>query len=113
MKTRTLIGTALLASAAGLGLALAATEIDHLPLPFQVHADTHPLRVADSDHGREGKADRNGRHNDDDDDDDDDDHVRAGARPAAGPQTGQANPATPVPDNGLFQGKARPKVELQ
>ena len=47
------------------------------------------------------------------DDDDDDDDGRPGARPAAVPQNGPADPAAPVPDNGLFQGKARPKVEVQ
>ncbi|OYW99438.1 MAG: hypothetical protein B7Z15_21125 [Rhizobiales bacterium 32-66-8] len=69
MKTRTLIGTALLLSTAGLGVALAATQVDHLDQTFlgrdeATRADTPPL------------------------------------------------PA-PIPDNGLFQGKARPKVEVQ
>jgi hypothetical protein len=120
MKTRTLIGTALLLSTAGLGVALAATRIDHLDLPFHgrqepahdeaARADTRPLRLADSDHRREGKERHHGRHHDDDDDDDD---GRPGARPGAVPQNGPADPAARVPDNGLFQGKARPKVEVQ
>lgn len=117
MKTRTLIGTALLLSTAGLGVALAATQIDHLDLPFHsrdeaARADARPLRLADNDHRREGKERHHGRHHDDDDDDDDDDG-RPGARPGAVPQNGPADPAAPVPDNGLFQGKARPKVEVQ
>lgn len=117
MKTRTLIGTALLLSTAGLGVALAATQIDHLDLPFHSRddapgADARPLRLADNDHRREGKERHHGRHHDDDDDDDDDDG-RPGARAGAVPQNGPADPAAPVPDNGLFQGKARPKVEVQ
>jgi len=117
MKTRTLIGTALLLSTAGLGVALAATQIDHLDLPFHsrddaVRAEIRPRRLADNDHRREGKERHHGRHHDDDDDDDDDDG-RPGARPGAVPQNGPADPAAPVPDNGLFQGKARPKVEVQ
>lgn len=116
MKTRTLIGTALLLSTAGLGVALAATQIDHLDLLFHSRddaprADARPLRLADNDHRREGKERHHGRHHDDDDDDDD--NGRLGARPGAVPQNGPADPAAPVPDNGLFQGKARPKVEVQ
>lgn len=116
MKTRTLIGTALLLSTAGLGVALAATQIDHLDLPFHsrdeaARSDARPLRLADNDHRREGKERHHGRHHDDDDDDDDD--SRPGARTGAVPQNGPADPAAPVPDNGLFQGKARPKVEVQ
>ncbi|WP_296583627.1 hypothetical protein [Xanthobacter sp.] len=111
MKTRTLIGTALLLSTAGLGVALAATQIDHLDLPFHSRDDARPLRLADNDHRREGKE----RHHDDedDDDDDDDDGGRPGPRAGVVPQNGSADPTTPVPDNGLFQGKARPKVEVQ
>lgn len=105
MKTRTLIGTTLLLSAAGLGVALAATRIDHLDLPFHSRDDAaHALRLSDNDHRREGKE----RHHNDDDDDDDD-----GGRPGPVPQNRPADPASPVPDNGLFQGKAPPKVEVQ
>ena len=117
MKTRTLIGTALLLSTASLGVALAATQIDPLDPPFHgrdevARADTRPVRLADSDHRREGKERHHRRHHDDDDDDDDDEG-RSGARSRAVPQNGPADPAAPVPDNGLFQGKARPKVEVQ
>lgn len=115
MKTRTLIGTALLLSTAGLGVALAATQIDHLDLPFHsrdaaARPDTRPLRLADNDRQRE-QGDRHRERHDDDDDDDDD--GGSGGRRGAVPQTGPADPAAPVPDNGLFQGKARPKVEVQ
>lgn len=111
MKTRTLIGTALLLSTAGLGVALAATRIDHLDLPFHSRDDAaRALRLSDNDHRREGKE---RHHNDDDDDDDDDDGDRPGPRPGPVPQNRPVDPASPVPDNGLFQGKAPPKVEVQ
>jgi hypothetical protein len=76
------------------------------------------FRVADRDHRRREEARRHHRkhHDDDDDDDDDDDEDDRGDRGrgrADGPGvTGPSDPATPVPDNGLFQGKARPKVEV-
>lgn len=116
MKTRTLIGTALLLSTAGLGVALAATQVDHLDLPFHNRAeaartDAGIVWLADNDHQHKRGDHHNGRHHDDDDDDDDDD--RSGGRPGAVLQNGPADPAAPVPDNGLFQGKARPKVEVQ
>lgn len=57
----------------------------------------------DDDHGRD-----DGRHDDDDDDDDDDD--RGGS---AVPQNGPSDPNAPIPDNGLFKGKTRPKVEVK
>lgn len=68
------------------------------------------FRVAD-DHRRERHHDRkHHRHHDDDDDDDRGgrNEGRAGRLPATGP----SDPTTPVPDNGLFQGKTRPKVEV-
>lgn len=113
MKTRTLIGTALLLSTAGLGVALAATQVDHPDRPRQsrdpaARADTRSLRLADND---QAQGDRHRGHHDDDDDDDDDEH--SGGRRGAVPQTGATIPAAPVPDNGLFQGKAPPKVEVQ
>lgn len=118
MKTRTLIGTALLLSTAGLGVALAATQVDHLDRLRHsrdpaARADTRSLRLADND---QAQGDRHRGHNDDDDDDDDDDDgddEHSGGRRGAVPQTGATNPAAPVPDNGLFQGKAPPKVEVQ
>ncbi|MCE1235760.1 MAG: hypothetical protein LWW93_05315 [Hyphomicrobiales bacterium] len=68
------------------------------------------FRIA-GDHRRDRDGDHHGRrsHRDHDDDDDDDGAAgRGGRMPAAGP----SDPTTPVPDNGLFQGKARPKVEV-
>ena len=120
MKTRTLIGAALLLSTAGLGVALAAARIDPLVRPSHGHdaaarADARPQRLADNDQPREHSDRHSGRYANDggDDDDDDDDDDRSGGRPGAPPQNRAADPAAPVPDNGLFQGKARPKVEVQ
>jgi hypothetical protein len=67
--------------------------------------------------GREHHGERHGHHarHSDDDEDDDDDH--GGHRHGRnGGAKGQADPNaanTPVPDNGVFKGKARPKVEVQ
>lgn len=72
--------------------------------------DGETFRVAD-DHRRDRHHGRKHHRDHDDDDDDDDDRGgsdRAGRQPATGP----SDPTTPVPDNGLFQGKARPKVEV-
>ncbi|WP_407049339.1 hypothetical protein [Methyloraptor flagellatus] len=67
-----------------------------------------------ADRGRERHHDRDRRHarHHHDDDDDDDDHGDRG-RGARLPVTGPVDPNAPVPDNGLFQGKARPKVEVR
>ena len=46
-----------------------------------------------------------------DDDDWDDDDDEGGGRGAI-PQAGPTDPNAPVPDNGLFNGHARPKVEV-
>lgn len=123
MKTRTLIGTALLLSTAGLGVALAATQAEHQDHGVHVRhqepegsAADGPLRFAgdDREHGDRARGDGHhdrSHHADDEDDDDDDNDT--GDRRGAVQQTGPADPAAPVPDNGLFQGKARPKVEVQ
>lgn len=57
-----------------------------------------------SEHGEHGRDHR--RHAEEDDEDDDDEGGGA-SQPRA------ADPSAPVPDNGLFNGKARPKVEVQ
>jgi hypothetical protein len=58
----------------------------------------------DDDHDGGGGARRD--HDDDEEDDDDDDGPVNG-------QAAQADPNAPVPDNGLFKGKIRPKVQVQ
>jgi hypothetical protein len=74
------------------------------------------FRVADREHRRrhEAREHRRGHDDDDDEDDDDDDDRRGGERGRTGRpgMTGPTDPNAPVPDNGLFQGKARPKVEV-
>lgn len=125
MKTRTLIGAALLLSTTGIGVALAAAEADHLT---SSHHERHggatssaiegrPIRFAEESHERRRDGEHRGRrHHDDDDDDDEDegeDEDDEGGRRGAIPQAGPADPNAPMPDNGLFNGKARPKVEVQ
>jgi len=86
---------------------------DGLPGARSEASDVAPFRVA-GDHRRDRDRDRrtHHRHHDDDDDDDDDRGGRAEGGAGRMPATGPTDPATPVPDNGLFQGKARPKVEV-
>jgi hypothetical protein len=74
--------------------------------------DGQPLTVADNDRKHRRHGERHDRHHDDDDDSDGDDGHdgrRAGAQRQADPN----DPAKAVPDNGLFNGKVRPKVEVQ
>ena len=114
MKKPILIGAALLLSTAAIGVALAAADLDFLeghrnerPHGFEASgAEGRPLLLAEEGRGRENHA---RRHHEEDDDDDDDE----GAGRGAIPQTGPADPDGPLPDNGLFHGKARPKVEVQ
>ena len=72
------------------------------PATLEVLATEDRRGDDDDDRGRDGR-----RHDDDDDDDDDD---RGG--PIV-PRNGPADPNAPVPDNGLFKGAARPKVEVK
>ncbi|MEJ1157298.1 hypothetical protein [Prosthecomicrobium sp. N25] len=62
-------------------------------------------------HGRDERSAHERRHHDDDDDDDGRD--RGGARRGDLSPTGPADPNAPLPQNGLFGGKSRPKVEVQ
>jgi len=82
------------------------------------------IRDGDEHHGARR---HHGRHWDDDDDDDDGDRHgrrhhgdhhgdRDGGPSSRGGAKGPADPnaaTTPVPDNGVFNGKTRPKVEVQ
>ena len=117
-----LVLAALLLTGTVAGTAVAATHHDgeilrHLFGHEAEHAeaaggDGAPFRVADDhrrDRERHHDRDHHRRHHDDDDDDD------RGGRNGRGdrlPATGPTDPNAPVPDNGLFQGKARPKVEV-
>ncbi|WP_374310360.1 hypothetical protein [Methylocella sp.] len=109
-----LIGAALLLSTAAIGVALAAADLDFLEGhrherrrgPEASGAEGRPLRLAEEGRGREHHA---RQHQEEDDDDDDDEGGGRGAIP----QTGPADPNAPLPDNDLFNSKARPKVEVQ
>lgn len=117
MKKSLLALAAVLLTGTVAGTALAVTHQrgDHARLEdgrdgsrAEAVRDGETFRVAD-DHARDRHHGR--KHHRDHDDDDDDDRRgsdRAGRQPATGP----SDPTTPVPDNGLFQGKARPKVEV-
>ncbi len=127
MKTSFLLTAALLVGATAVGTALAAgvpgvpvvpandtrTCVD--PGDRAACAEGARFRVADRGDGhgrREHRRDRHRHHGDDDDDDRGRcDRDGGGIRPRL-PVTGPTDPAAPVPDNGLFQGKARPKVEV-
>ena len=125
MKKTLLLSAALLLGAAATGAALAAPHLledrfaqwgDHDRGDGASAASGERFRVADRDNRRKHES-RDHRRKHHDDDDDDDDHDRRGGdrgRDGAGRPgvTGPTDPAAPVPDNGLFQGKARPKVEV-
>jgi|BarGraIncu00222A_1022003.scaffolds.fasta_scaffold40027_3 hypothetical protein len=114
MKKPILIGAALLLSTVAIGVALAAVDRDFLDSHRQeagqgveaAGAERAPLLLAEKSHGREYSA--RSHHEEDDDDDDDEGDGRS-----AIPQAGPTDPSAPVPDNGLFNGDARPKVEVQ
>jgi hypothetical protein len=110
--------TALLISTAAVGAAAAASDSESPPAPESRAG--HPTRVAEGFFeglwGERQHGERHGhpkRHWGDDDDDDDEGEAREGR---GGGASGQADPNAanaPVPDNGVFTGKARPKVEVQ
>lgn len=115
MKKPILIGVALLLSTGAIGVALAAVDRDFLEGGHRQEvrhgveaagAERAPLLVAEESHGRVYSARSHHEENDDDDDDED------GGRGAI-PQGGPTDPNAPVPDNGLFNGHARPKVQVQ
>jgi hypothetical protein len=111
MKRPILIGAALLLSTVAIGVALAAVDRDFREGHSQearhggeaADAERAPLLLAEESHGREYSA--RSHHEEDDDDDE------GGGRGAI-PQAGPTDPNAPVPDNGLFNGHARPKVEV-
>lgn len=111
MKKPILIGAALLLSTVAIGVAVAAADRE---FPEEARhgieaadAERAPLLLAEESHGREYSA--RSHHEENDDDDDEDEGGGRGALPQAGP----TDPNAPVPDNGLFNGHARPKVEVQ
>ncbi|WP_029003204.1 hypothetical protein [Azorhizobium doebereinerae] len=119
MKTRILIGAGLLISTAGIGIALAAADFDLSNGHRQERHDSraiadaqgHPIRMTEGSQSRDHGGEHHRRSHHDDEGDDDDDGK--GARPGPIPQNGPSDPKASVPDNGLFSGKTRPKVEVQ
>ena len=109
MHKRILIGTVLLLSTATLGVAIAAGESGFRAAMIKSNASARnrPMRP----HGRSfSPARRRDRRHPVADEDGDDDEG------GEGDVTGRnvpADPNAPLPDNGLFNGKARPKVEVQ
>ena len=64
--------------------------------------------------GGEGERHRHRHHWDDDDEGDDDDDGGSASNGRAANRAADPNAATtPVPNSGVFNGKARPKVEVQ
>lgn len=110
-----LIGASLLLSTAVLGVTLAAAR-DHHDHPGEAIAAAAagaghgPFRMS-SEHGMRRHHDEGhrGRHSEDDDGDDEGDE---GGRGGVG-QPRSSGPDAPVPDNGLFNGKTKPKVNVQ
>jgi hypothetical protein len=123
MKTPALI-IALLLSTAATGAASAA--VDAIATPgAQARREpaaapepraTQPTRLAEGFLEKLRGRDHHGERHADKDDDDDDDEDRGGRHGRNGGANRQADPNAanaPVPDNGVFNGKARPKVEVQ
>ena len=116
---RIAIAAALLVSSAALTAALAtAYRSASESLSVQSEQGAAPSWSQHEGHGArfaEGSFNRS-RGGDDDDDrggDDDDDDSGSGRR-GGGPRLADPNTASmPVPDSGVFNGKARPKVEVQ
>lgn len=120
MKKTLLLSAALLVGLAATGAAVATPRLleehfarwsDHDRGEGASVSAGERFRVADRDHRRreEGRGHHRKHH---DDDDDDDDRGRGGDRAGRPGVAGPTDPNAPVPDNGLFQGKARPKVEV-
>ena len=119
------LAAALVVSAAAFGAALAAADRqpdapssaspERRSLSSQDGEDSRSRRTAEGFFGqfRDGEDHRGHRHHWDDDEEDDDDGSasadRGGANRPADPNGANA----PVPDSGIFNGKARPKVEVQ
>ena len=122
MKKPVFLIALLLSTAAAAAIASPGGPTRAEPEPAQESRAEQPNRHAEAFlenfWGREHHGERHGhyaRHSDDDDGEDDDDHGRhghgrnGGANRPADPNAANA----PVPDNGVFNGKARPKVEVQ
>ncbi len=111
LSKSTLLGAALLLSTAALGVALAAGQEhrrhhEHASAGAVTEDREGGVRVARQ-HGA-GRHEDHHRHHAEDDDDEDGD----GAQGSPG-QARPLGPDVPVAQNGLFNGKAKPKVDVQ
>lgn len=111
MKKSLLIGSALLLTTAVMGVAVASSEFPLLGHPGHerrsalADGDGRSVQLAhrgEREH-HAGRHHERRRH--------DDDHGEGGGRGSLS-QTGPADPNAPVPDNGVFNNKARPQVEV-
>jgi hypothetical protein len=114
MRKTLILGTALLLSTTALGVTLANASHSRSGERGDAAADRTDARERivlasdDRDNGHGSRHHRRYAEQDDEDDDGDEGGRGAGSgRPAA------PDPNAPVPDNGLFNGKARPKVDVQ
>jgi hypothetical protein len=116
------VGAALLLSATTAGLAITAAAGESGFLTPERHARNtnfettgqrgRPIVLASESREHDRHSDRlakRDRHHDDDDDQEEDEDGGRGMMP----QNSPASPAAPVPDNGLFNGASRPKVQVQ
>ena len=121
---RIVIAAALVVSAAATNAALAATPQLDAPTSlagdrgsgFERDGDARVQRMAegDSDGPRGGWGQRNRHHHWDDEDDDDDEGSESADRGGGANRPADPNASnTPVPDSGIFNNHARPKVEVQ
>jgi hypothetical protein len=122
---RIVLAAALVLAGAVSGAALAASDrspddsfsaqTERGAAPSSGRHEGHGARFAEGffDHFRGDERHRHHRHHWDDDDDDDDDGSASADR-GGGNRPADPNAADkPVPDSGIFNGKARPKVEVQ
>jgi hypothetical protein len=112
MRKTLMIGAVLLLSSTALGATLAAGRHvlrDHGGSRAEDNAsqDRRTLASEHADRRHEGKQHRRYADNDDDEDEDDDGGSSRAGRPVT------PAPDAPVPDSGLFNGKARPKADVQ
>ena len=122
---RIAIAAALVVSAAAFSAALADSDpprdgsssapSERRSMASQEGGEARPRDMAEGffDHFRDGEHHRHHRHHHWDDDEDDDDGSASADRGGANQPADPNAAAKPVPDSGVFNGKARPKVEVQ
>ncbi|MFO1150851.1 MAG: hypothetical protein U1E62_20950 [Alsobacter sp.] len=109
MPKTLIVGAALLLASTAIGVTLAAPprQGDREVAAASVAGETGHRRHASEHGGRRHHDGHHRRHAEDDDDEGDEGGSGGGGQPR------MADPKAPVPDNGLFNGKTRPKVDVQ